>query len=128
MGVLRIAGAALLACMLLLVVRELRPGFAVPVRIAAIVTITGAAIAMLSPIVSQITRLLQSSETGELATILLRALGIALICELAASFCEDMGEAGIARGVSLFGKLEILILCLPLLDRILELARELLEF
>ena len=128
MGVLRIAGVALLACMLLLVVRELRPTFSVPVRIAATVTITGAAMAMLSPIVSHITQLLSASDAGELTAVLLRALGIALICELASSFCEDMGETGIARGVSLFGKLEILILCLPLLDKILELARELLKF
>ena len=58
----------------------------------------------------------------------LRALGIALICELTALFCRDLGENTLAEGVQLFGKLEILILSLPLLDKVLEMAKELLQY
>ena len=59
--------------------------------------------------------------------MLIRALGIALICELCALFCRDLGEQSVASGVLLFGKLEILVLCLPLVDKVLEIAKELLQ-
>ncbi len=128
MGVLQIAGCALLSCMLLLCLRELRPSFTAPVRLAVTVVLTGAAFAMLSPVVTQMRALLNATDADEFATLLLRALGIALICELSASFCEDLGESAIAKGVSLFGKMEILILCLPLMERILGMAKELLQY
>lgn len=127
MGVLQVAGVALIACMLLLVLRELRPTLLPPVRLAFTVVLVGAACTMLYPVVAQLKALLAESSDTALVTLLLRALGIAMICELCASFCEDLGEGALARGVELFGKMELLILTLPLLERIVELAKELLQ-
>ena len=101
MGILSLSGVALLAAMSILLLRELRPSFAAPVRLAASVI---------------------------LLDVILRALGIALVCELTASFCRDLGESTLAEGVQLFGKLEILVLSLPLLDKVMEMAKELLRY
>ncbi len=128
MSAFQIAGVALLAVMLLTLIRELRPSFAPPFRLCASVLLLGAGVALLAPIVTEIRALLTASDAGELGSIVLRALGIAMICELAASFCEDMGEQTIARCVSAFGKWEILVLCIPLVDKVLDLAKELLQY
>ena len=128
MSMLQMAGISLLGAMLLLLLRELRPSFAPPVRLCISVALLGAGLVLLSPIVTQIRTLLDATGAGEHGEILLRALGIAMLCELAASFCEDLGEASIAKGVSFFGKLEILILCLPLVQKVLDLAKELLQY
>ncbi len=128
MSAFQIAGVALLAVMLLTLIRELRPSFAPPFRLCASVFLLGAGVALLAPIVTEIRALLTASDAGELGGIVLRALGIAMICELAASFCEDMGEQTIARCVSTFGKWEILVLCIPLVDKVLDLAKELLQY
>lgn len=128
MGIVQIAGISLLGAMLLLLLRELRPSFAPPVRLCISVALLGGGIALLSPIVKQIQSLLDTTGAGEFGEVMLRALGIAMLCELAASFCEDLGEASVAKGVSFFGKLEILVLCLPLVQKVLELAKELLQY
>lgn len=128
MSTLQVAGCALLAVMLILVLRELRPGFAPPVRLAATLVLTGAALLLYAPVVLRIHTLMEGSGAAAYATPLLRALGIALICELTASFCRDLGENTVAQGVQLFGKLEILVLALPLVDQILEIAKELLQY
>ena len=65
---------------------------------------------------------------ADYATPILRATGIALIAEFAASVCRDLGENTVANGVLLFAKMEILVLCLPLVDQVLEIAKELLNF
>ena len=128
MSLLQIAGVGLLAAMALLLLRELRPSFAPPLRLGACVLVLGAGLSLLSPIVAKINTLLQMGNAEGLGGILLRALGIAMLSELAASFCEDLGEQTIARCISTFGKWEILVLCLPLLDKVLELAKELLQY
>ena len=47
-----------------------------------------------------------------------------LVAELAAGFCRDLGEGSVADGVLLFGKLEILLLALPLIDELLKIIGE----
>lgn len=128
MRLLQIAGVGLLGAMVLLLLRELRPSLAPVVRLGACIVVLGAGLVLLSPIVTKINALLGAGDVGELGGILLRALGIALLSELTASFCEDLGEQTIARCISTFGKWEILVLCLPLVDKVLELAKELLQY
>ena len=128
MSLLSLSGIALLAAMLILMLREIRPAFVPPVRIGASVILIGAALLLYAPILSRIRTLFSETGAEEYLDTVLRALGIALICELTALFCRDLGENTISEGVQLFGKLEILVLALPLLDKVLEMAKELLQY
>ena len=128
MGIVQIAGLALLSVALILCLKELRASLALPARLAAALLLFGAAFALYVPVLERIRALFSLSGAADFATPLLRAVGIAIICELAVSFCRDLGENTVANGVLLFGKLEILVLCLPLVDDVLEIAKELLKF
>jgi hypothetical protein len=128
MGIVQIAGLALLSVALILCLKELRASLALPARLAAALLLFGAAFALYVPVLDRIRALFSLSGAADFATPLLRAVGIAIICELAVSFCRDLGENTVANGVLLFGKLEILVLCLPLVDDVLEIAKELLKF
>ncbi|MBQ8357813.1 MAG: stage III sporulation AC/AD family protein [Clostridia bacterium] len=128
MGIVQIAGVALLSVALILCVRELRADLAPPTRLAAALLLFGAALALYAPVLARMQSLFSLSGAADYATPILRAAGIALICEFTASFCRDLGENTVANGVLLFGKLEILVLCVPLVDDVLEIAKELLKF
>ena len=128
MSILSLAGLALLAAMLILVLRELRPAFVPLARVAAALVLLGAALSLYAPVLARIEALFAQTGAGEYMDVVLRALGIALICELTALLCRDLGEGTLAQGVELFGKLEILVLSLPLLDKVLEMAKELLQY
>lgn len=128
MGIVQIAGVALLCVALILCLKELRATLAFPARLAATLLLFGAALALYIPVLDRIQVLFALSDAVDFATPILRAAGIALICEITASFCRDLGENTVANGVLLFGKLEILVLSLPLLDDVLEIAKELLKF
>ena len=128
MSVLQVAGVGILSAVLILCLKELRGTLAPTVRIASTLLLFGAAALLYQPTAERIGTLFAVTGAAEYAAPILRATGIALICELAAVFCRDMGENGVANGILLFGKLEILVLSLPLVDAVLEIAKELLNF
>ena len=128
MGVVGTAGVALLSAMLLLLLRELRPATAPPLRLAVSLFFFGGALALLSPALSRLRGLMALSEGEDYAGILLTAVGVALIAELAAGLCRDLGEGSVADGLLFFGRAEILLLSLPLVDQLIDLAREMLSW
>ena len=52
----------------------------------------------------------------------LRMLAIGALSAFAAEVCRDMGEVTLAARVELFGRAEILLLCLPFLSELFTLA------
>lgn len=127
MGILQVAGIALLAAMLILLLREMRAAAAPPVRLVTTLVLFGAALGLYAPVLLRIRTLFFLGGGGAFAEAVLRAVGIGLICEFSAAFCRDLGENTVAEGVLLFGKLEILVLSLPLIDELIEIVGELLK-
>ena len=128
MGALQMTGVALLASMLLLLLRELRPAAAPPLRLAASIFFVSGALSLLSPALLRLGELLSLAGGDAYTELLLTATGIALACELGAGFCRDLGESGVAEGLLFFGRAEILLLALPLVDQLVDLAREMLSW
>ncbi len=128
MGILQVAGIGILSAVLVLCLRELRATLALPARLAATLVLLGACVLLYVPVLTRLRALFALSDGADYATPVLRATGIALICEFSAGFCRDMGENTVANGIALFGKLEILVLSLPLIDAVLDIAKELLNF
>ena len=128
MSIVQLSGCALLAVILILLLRSLRADLALPARVAAVIVVFGAALALYLPVLEEMRSLFALADGGDFATPLLRATGIALIAELTAIFCRELGENGVTEGVLLFGKLEILVLALPFISAVLDIAKELLKF
>lgn len=128
MGIIGASGCALLAVTAILLLREWKSALVPGVRLSATLLLVGAAVALLAPILEKTRTLMSCSGAGEYGGVMLRALGIALLSELTATFCRDLGENGVGEGVEMLGKVEILLLCLPLVEKVLELAKELLGY
>ena len=58
------------------------------------------------------------------AALMLKALGIGFIVRIAGDLCRDRGEESAAGCLETAGKIEILLLCLPLFGELLDLIRE----
>lgn len=63
---------------------------------------------------------------GELVQILLKAVGIGILSEIAALVCNDAGNASLGKAVQLLGTAVILWLALPLLTALVELIQKIL--
>ena len=94
-------------------------------RLAATVLFAGAILAMATPVIAYLKQLSTIAGLSAYVGFLLKALGIAILTQVCVDICRDAGEGGIGSGVELAGKMEILILCLPLMEEIFSIAKNL---
>lgn len=126
MSTWQICGVGLCCAAVLLLLRQAGTPLLPAARVAASLLLLGLAAGMLAPILLRVERLLALDGAADYADHLLKGTGIALCCEVCAMLCRDCGEAGVADCVTLVGRLEILLLCLPLVDEVMALAAALL--
>ena len=96
-------------------------------RVAVTLLLGGAALNALSPLIAYIGEMGEWGGLSEWTPVLWKALGIALLSHFCGEICRECGETGAAAGVELCGKAEILLLALPLIQKLLSLAGELLQ-
>lgn len=58
--------------------------------------------------------------------ILFKLLAIAFVCQIASNLCEDLGYRSISFQIEIIGKFSILILCIPIINSLLETIEQLL--
>ncbi len=107
------------------VIKKWNADFLPLLRLAATVLFAGAILSMSSPLVAYLKELSAATGLAPYAEFLLKALGIAVLSQVAADICRDAGESGIGNGVELAGKIELLILCLPLVKELFRAAKDL---
>ena len=117
---LKICSIALVAAICISVVRRVNANFDFPMRLTASVVFWGLVLGIAFPVFSYLSELVAASELAEWQGLLFGAVGIALLSHTTAELCRDCGEGGIASFVELAGKMEILLLCLPLAREIIE--------
>ena len=118
---------ALLGVFALTVLKKWSSDLLPPLRLAIALLLFGGALVWLAPTVAYLQSLTEAVGLDTNVELLLKALAVALLTQLCATLCRESGEGGIAEGVELAGKAEILLLALPLLSRVLELVLELLN-
>ena len=119
-------GLAAASAVLCMVVRQHQPQMASVCAVAAGLMLTLSALQNLSDLSGLFAHLtaLGGLKEGYLGT-LVKVLGVSYTAEMAAHFCEDLGEKGLARKVELVGKLSIFTLTAPMLLTLLQIILEL---
>ena len=112
---------------LLNVIKSWRADFLPLVRLAVVVLFGAVLLSAGGPLIDYIKGLGGMPPLSEHMTNILSGLGIALLSQICSDICRESGEASLAAQVELAGKLEILLLCIPLMEEILATARSLLE-
>ena len=131
--ILRVCGIAVLCVVVLMVLSRLGSlGAGSAVRIGGAVLIFGIFIMILRDnletlegVVSSVSR--DSSYISRAFGLMLKALGIALLCKLCSDICRDCGESTLATGVEGVGRAAIFSLCLPIISEIIEYASKVLS-
>ncbi len=57
---------------------------------------------------------------GSCFKLLIKIIGITYLAEFSADLCKDAGAGTLASQIELFGKLSILVLCMPIITSLLE--------
>lgn len=126
MEIVKLCAAALLATVVFCFARVWNPSFDIALKLASAVFFLGAILYAARPLVETLVSMIEGSSMAEQSGVLISAIGIAILTQTVSEICRDCKEGAIAGYVELAGRIEILLLCLPLLAEILEVVEELL--
>ncbi|ADU51294.1 stage III sporulation protein AD [Thermaerobacter marianensis DSM 12885] len=122
MTIAQVVGIALVASVLLVLLRQARPEWAV---LLSVVTAVAVFLLLVDDIAAIVRILEQVADRANLDTrytaTLLKIVGVAYLAEFGAQLCRDAGESALAAKVELAGKVVILLLAVPILMAVLEL-------
>lgn len=127
MSIYRIGLFAVVGVTLAVLIRQWKAEFLPLLRLTLTAAFAAAIVSIAAPLVTYLKTLTESAGIEGYAEFLFKALGITILTQCCADLCRESGESGIANGVELAGKAEILVLALPLIAEILSTARELLS-
>lgn len=121
MDIIQIVSFALVATVLVVVLREHRPVLAMQLSIVVGVIIFLRLLNYLSAVFTALTDMTARAGVSMVyLNTLLKIIGIAYIAEFGAQVCRDAGEGSTAGKVEFAGKLFILVMALPLITAVLD--------
>ncbi len=127
MEIIKIIGIALIALIIIILLKQYKPEFAIYVSL-----ITGVLILLL--IMEQLTGIIgllqdlatKASVNSTFIALLLKITGIAILAEFAVSICKDSGESAIASKIEIGSKIVIIAMSIPIISSLLEIILKIL--
>ena len=121
MEIIKIIGIGLISLVIITIVKQYKPEFAMYVSLMAGALILMLAFDKLADIINLLRNLAsRSSINGSFITLLLKITGIAILTEFAVSICKDAGENAIANKMDIGGKIMIVAVSVPIISSLLE--------
>lgn len=122
MEIIKIIGIGLISLIIIIILKQYKPDFAIYISILAGAIIILLVMDKLSSIVSLMSSLQNKANmNNQFLVILLKITGIAFLTEYASSICKDAGESAIATKIDLGGKVLIIAISIPIIQALLEL-------
>ena len=121
MDIIKIVGIGLTALIIIMVLKQYKPEFAIYVSLIAGALILIFVVDKFTGIVNLFTALSNKVKmNNQFISILLKITGIALLTEFAVSICKDSGETAVANKIDLGGKVIIISISIPIMTALLE--------
>ncbi len=121
MDIVKIIGIGFIALIIIVIIKQYKPEFAMYVSIIAGTIIIFLSLDKIIGIINLLKNL--SNKTGinaEFLVVLLKITGIAILTEFAVTICKDSGENAIASKIDFGGKIIVISMSIPIISALLE--------
>ena len=125
--VIKIIGIGLISLIIIIIIKQYKPEFAIYISIVAGVLILFLIMDKLEGIINLLKTI--SSKSGinnQFLELLLKITGIAFLTEFAINLCKDSGENAIASKIEIGSKVIIVSMSIPIISSLLEVILKLL--
>ena len=123
MNIVALVGIAIISTILSVMIKKYNPEYAIAISLISGVVIFASVLSRIVPAISQIKELISATGmSAQYGMILFKSLGICFLTQFAADSCKDAGEGALASKVELAGKISIVIIALPLFEKITQTA------
>ena len=121
MEIIKIIGIGLIALIMILVLKQYKPEYAIYVSLIAGIAILLISLSKISGILDLLKSISNRANiNSQYILLLLKITGIAFLTEFAVSISNDCGESAIASKIDLGGKVLIIVISLPIITALLE--------
>ncbi len=127
MEIIKIIGIALVALIIIILLKQYRPEFAIYISLLTGVFILLLVIDELNGILNLLESLAsKTSINSQFLSLLIKITGIAFLAEFAVSICKDSGEGAIASKIEIGSKIIIISMSIPIIASLLEIILKIL--
>lgn len=127
MEIIKISVIGLVSLILILVLKQYKPEFAMYISIIAGILILLLIFDKLTGIIDLIRTIANKSNiNNQFISILIKITGIAFLSEFAVSICKDSGESAVASKIEIGTKIIIISMSIPIITSLLEIVIDIL--
>ena len=121
MEMIKIIGIGLTALVLIIILRQYKPEFAIYISMIAGILILTFSLSQITGVINLIKDIAHRANiNSQFLLIILKITGIAMLTEFAVSICQDSGENAIANKIDIGGKVIMITISLPIISSLLE--------
>lgn len=118
---IKIIGIGLIALILIIIMKQYRPEFALYISLIAGTIILYFALDEIKNVIELLKQISEKSGVNnKFLSILIKMTGIAFLAEFAISICKDSGEGAIASKIEIGSKAIIISMSVPIIYNLLE--------
>ena len=126
--ILKAIAGVLIALVVCVILAKQNKDFTILVTISVCCMLAVVAIGYLTPVIEFFSRLESLGGLNpDLISVILKAVGIALLGEITCNICADTGNGALGKTLQILASAVILWMSLPLFTRLIELVENLLE-
>ena len=127
MEIIKIIGIALIALIIIIMLKQYKPEYAIFISILTGILILFLVMDRLTGIINLIESIQDKfSINTQFIALLIKITGIAFLSEFAVSVCKDSGEAAIASKIEIGSKIIIISMSIPIISSLLEIILKIL--
>ena len=126
MEIIKIIGIALVALIIIILLKQYKPEFAIYISLLTGVLILFLVMDELKGIIALLQSLASKASINTFLVLLIKITGIAFLSEFAVSVCKDSGEGAIASKIEIGSKIIIISMSIPILSSLLEIILKIL--
>ena len=121
MDIVKIIGIGLTSLIIIIILKQYKPEFAVYISIIAGIAILLLSLSQISSVINLLKDISSRANiNSQFLGIILKITGIAILTEFAVSICQDTGESAIANKIDIGGKIIIITMSIPIISSLLE--------
>lgn len=127
MNIIAFVGAGIIGTVLSVVLKQYKPEFGMYITLITGMLMLGAAVSAVKPALDMISSYMEIADPdSEYAEILIKTLAVCYLTQMAGESCSDAGETSIAAKIALAGKIAVVLIALPLFEKLMEVIKQLL--
>ncbi len=121
MDIFKLLGFAVIATVLIVVIKEQRKEIALILSVFTSIAIIAYAMTQMSGVITMLESLIEKSGISkDFMLIIFKVIGIAYLVEFGKNICMDAGQSAIATKLEMAGKVMIVVLSVPLINALLS--------